>query len=308
VDTLDTSPAEPLTRRTLLRGTGYNTLFVELTSRCNERCVHCYADAGPEQSTELPWAAVEGVLEDARRLGFERGQLTGGDPLIASTLTPAVARARELGIPQLEIYTNGLALTEPLLNSLHELGPQLAFSVYAAAPAIHDDITRTPGSHARTLRAIRACLGLGLSVRVGATLLAHTLNQRGPLERLLGELGLASEQISFVTSHGVGRGSFVGGQSDKHPGGSLGAGKAAVLADGSIVPCVFARGSVLGSVHSARLYDVLVADVPVSSPQDLDAALDRVSQQLTCGECRMRAVFLGAGRQEGPLVQLRRRP
>ena len=32
-----------LDRAALLRGTGYEQLFLELTAQCNERCSHCYA-------------------------------------------------------------------------------------------------------------------------------------------------------------------------------------------------------------------------------------------------------------------------
>jgi len=309
VHELEAAEPEPLNRRTLLRGTGYHTLFVELTAQCNERCVHCYADAGPERTEALPWSVVEAVLEDAARLGYERVQLTGGDPLIAATLVRAVARARALGIPQIELYTNGLALTDALLAVLRPSAPHFAFSLYAASPDVHDAITRVPGSHARTLRAIRACLAEGLSVRVGATLLAHTLSEREPLRELLIATGVAPSQIGFVTSHEVGRGSFVEGHNDagQHAAGALGAGKAAVLADGSVVPCIFARSSVLGNVHREALFDVLGAELPVTCPPELDLALGRANSQLSCSECRMRSVFLTPADSAAPMIQLRRR-
>src|SRR5262245_44123071 len=54
-DALRTSVARPLTRADVLRGEGYRMLFLELTSQCNERCSHCYADSGPERTTVLSW-------------------------------------------------------------------------------------------------------------------------------------------------------------------------------------------------------------------------------------------------------------
>ena len=37
----------PLDRNVLLKGSGWNRLFIELTGHCNERCEHCYAGASP---------------------------------------------------------------------------------------------------------------------------------------------------------------------------------------------------------------------------------------------------------------------
>jgi pyruvate-formate lyase-activating enzyme len=303
LEALQRGPTEPVSRAALLRGTGFHTLFVELTARCNERCQHCYADAAPERTESLSAEVVRGVVEAAARLEFQRVQLTGGDPLLAPTLLEAVALARRLRIPEVEIYTNGLALTSTLLRELLPHAPSFAFSVYAADPERHDAITRVAGSHTRTLRALSMCLEAGLGVRVGATLMADTLDQREPLRALLIGCGVAADGIGFVTSHAVGRGDFVPGTNDagQHGGGSLGAGKAAVLSDGSIVPCIFARDVLLGSVLQARLDDVLTAPIPLTAaPEDLDQHLAACATKLSCGECRIRAALLSP---EGPPPQ-----
>src|SRR5262245_139747 len=157
---------QPLDRATLLRGSGYGQLFIELTARCNERCVHCYADSSPEREEALDEATVHAALADGRKLGFPRVQLTGGDPLISPLSAAAAAQASALGYQQVEIYTNRLGLAERLLAELAAQQVAFAFSFYSADPAIHDAITRTPGSQRRTLDAIARVQAAGLAARV----------------------------------------------------------------------------------------------------------------------------------------------
>ena len=96
------------------------TLF--LTSRCNLRCIYCYADAG-KKSLDMPWevarSAIDLVATNAGLIGsrkFGLGFHGGGEPTLAwNMLVRCVEYAREkaeqTGIDA-EIYaaTNGLLL------------------------------------------------------------------------------------------------------------------------------------------------------------------------------------------------------
>ena len=107
-----TTPAVVLDRVGAVKLDGFDTLFVELLGRCNERCVHCYADSAPTVEASLDRTVVMSVIDQAVEAGFRRIQFTGGDPLLCEFLPEAVARARAVGLRSIEIYTNGLALNE----------------------------------------------------------------------------------------------------------------------------------------------------------------------------------------------------
>ncbi|MDQ6974724.1 MAG: hypothetical protein Q9M10_07540, partial [Mariprofundaceae bacterium] len=64
----------------LLLGESLGMLFVELTSKCNERCLHCYAESTPERQDFLNFDEVHITLQQARQLGRPFVQFTGGDP------------------------------------------------------------------------------------------------------------------------------------------------------------------------------------------------------------------------------------
>ncbi len=241
---------QPLTRETVLRGSGWKQLFVELTAKCNEQCVHCYAESSPARTEALAWPEIAKVLKDAKALDFGLVQFTGGDPLISTHCVQAVEFAKEIGIPQVEIYTNGLALRGRTYDRLRELAPSFAFSFYSHNPETHDAITQTPGSHARTARAIRRAVDDGLNVRVGVISMQQNQHDASKTYEYLLGLGVTDDSIGFDQVRDVGRGDAkpiesYASPSPVHTGGVESArprnfgGSAAVGYDGKVYSCLF---------------------------------------------------------------------
>jgi MoaA/NifB/PqqE/SkfB family radical SAM enzyme len=310
LDALRRDGLRPLTRADVLRGDQYSMLFVELTSRCNERCVHCYADAGPDRHEQLDEATLRTVISDAASLGFGAIQLTGGDPLISPHVVMAARHAKAQGIPVVEIYTNGLALTRALLEPLAAEGVRFAFSVYSHDPAVHDAITQVAGSHARTLEAIRSCVERGLVVRTGSTLFEPNRDHEPELRWMLEQLGVPRQAIAMSHIHAVGRGHYAGGDAaleheGAHGPAMRGGGKACVSADGRVFPCIFARDLELGSVYDRSLREILADATQIEASADVGPAMAQAAERLSCGECRLRDALLRPKLVRVPLVKLR---
>lgn len=294
----------PATLLEFVRGDGFGKLFVELTGRCNERCVHCYASSSPEVTSQLSWDQVLSVVDDGARLGFTTIQFTGGDPLLSPWLLPAVQRAKEQGYATIEVYTNGLALRPDLAQALTQHGVSFAFSMYSHRAAVHDSITRTPDSWDRTCRAIRCAIEAGAVVRVGGVLREENAGDLASLRQLLAEMGVAPERISVDRERPVGRGHWdEKTQLDHRPptemhqvsSGSARRGKLAVTYEGNIVPCIFDRQVVLGSLADQGLRASLARPVRSLRRGGHVAArpqLQMLGQPLACGSCRARHSML----------------
>mgnify|MGYP001827355948 FL=1 len=302
---------QPLTRATLLRGSGWRQLFVELTAQCNERCVHCYAESSPLRTEALSWPETRDLLHDAKALDFDLVQLTGGDPLISPHCVRAVELANELGIPQVEIYTNGLALRGKTYERLLELGPAFAFSFYSHNWETHDAITQTPGSHGRTTRAIRRAVEDGLKVRVGVISMPENRNDATKTLEYLLALGVPRASIGFDRMREVGRGEATIAETETpslgiHTGGveterarDFG-GTAAVSYDGIVYPCIFSRHLPLGSVREAGLAAILGSAEPIAPrKRSLLKASERWGEKLSCWECQTRSVLLDGTHDAG---------
>ncbi|HUH05369.1 MAG TPA: radical SAM protein [Kofleriaceae bacterium] len=294
------SPRMALAADAAVRLQGFDTLFIELVGRCNERCVHCYASSSPDISDALERETVEAVIDDAAALGVRRIQFTGGDPLLCAFLPELVARAAERGLERIEIYTNGLALTDRLLDRLAPYGPSFAFSFYSHEPEHHDAITQTPGSQRRTLAAIERVLARGLRTRVSMVIMEQNAGDQAATVALLRGLGV--ESIAVTASYEVGRGDrFEGpveaiGRAHRDSGTEASPtqrGSLCVTYRGEVVPCIFNRGDVLGRLSDRRLRDIaLDPALPARRLGTGEELIRACKNQLSCGACQLTSFAL----------------
>lgn len=295
------APSARPTLGNLLGHAGWGLLFLELTGRCNERCLHCYASSSPDVETELELPQILDILADARSLGFHTVQLTGGDPLISRHLRAAVQAAFDLGFPTLEVYTNGLAFTRALAEFFAERRVQMAFSLYSHRPEVHDAITATSASHRRTLRAIRYAVEAGIEVRVSVILRSENANDTGAVRKLVESLGVRPGQVRVDRERPVGRGHWeesaplpndeMSGAHGQVESESAGA-KLSVSYDGQVVPCIFDRRIVFGSTTNRRLAAILDAELRVKASSGSAVSLPVLGEPLACGDCRTRHAIL----------------
>lgn len=287
-------PAERVTVRRLLAPDRFGLLFLELTGRCNERCVHCYASSGPEVGDSLDYDLIESVLRDASALGFRSVQLTGGDPLISQHFLAAASLVRELDLG-LEVYTNGLALRRELAERLGSLDAKMAFSFYSHDSAVHDAITQTPGSHGRTLSAVLLALESGLRVRLGVIASEKNAADIEETVAFLVAKGVPESAIASSSERAVGRGTYrsehrVGERGRAHDGGGARGGKLCVTYQGKVVPCIFDRQTVLGDVRECRLSEIVEREI---GSLRFPTHLRPVENELSCQDCQFRRRLLG---------------
>jgi len=300
---LTTEQPEPLTYRTLLGRGGWEILFLELTGQCNERCRHCYAESSPERKEQLSWPEIEAVIHAAQTLGVRRLQLTGGDPLVSRHCLEAARLATRLGVPAVEIYTNGLALSESLADELCPLGVSFAMSFYSHRPEVHDQVTGTPGSQQRTLAAIERVVRRGNELRVSLISTAENREDLGAAVELLRSVGVGASQLKMDEEREVGRGRFEDA-SGRVPyallpeagpsthGAAQGGGKLCVSYRGELFPCIFSRAERLGSIREASLISLL--DTPLTARSATPRLeLARPEARLTCADCRRSEWLLG---------------
>lgn len=304
-----TKPGETLSVGSILRGQGWGLLFVELTGRCNERCVHCYAGSSPDVDEALSREQVLAVVSEARALGFSAIQFTGGDPLLSPHLVEALRHAREEGIPHVEVYTNGLALRPNVAEVIASCGAKMALSVYSHLPEVHDGITGSPGSLQRTLSAIKLARSLKIDVRVGVVLREGNIDHAGEIRRLLVAHGVSPEKVGIDRERPVGRGRWqseheppetawdpgAGGQPGESSLHSLsrqepGTGKLAITYDGYVAPCIFDRSTRIGSIDQSDLRTILEREVHFRGERKQQ--LPVVGEALACGDCRARRRLL----------------
>jgi AdoMet-dependent heme synthase len=161
---------------------------LDLTYRCNERCLHCYLDH--DDHGEMTTAEITELLAQLADAGVFFLSLSGGEVLLRRDFFEIVERARQL-LFNVKVKTNGVMIGEMQAARLRRLGvEQVQISVYSHRPEIHDAITKLPGSLVRTIRAIRFLKAQGLKVTVANVLMAGNFSDQSGVIALAKELGV----------------------------------------------------------------------------------------------------------------------
>jgi MoaA/NifB/PqqE/SkfB family radical SAM enzyme len=118
-------------------------LWLELTNRCNLRCVHCYADSGPHgyKSDRLLADDYRRLVDEARELGCDQVQFIGGEPTLNRDLPELIDHARGNGYSFVEVFTNLTYFPDSLLRCFRNQG------VSVASRSIPAEARHTTGSH-----------------------------------------------------------------------------------------------------------------------------------------------------------------
>lgn len=262
IDTKDANIAIP--------GANLRFLWLEITSKCNLECEHCYADSGPHRSTQGVMEADDwfDIIREAKSLGCNSCQFIGGEPTLHPNFRDFVVYARSLDIA-VEVYTNATRLTPDLVQFFSQYQIRLATSFYSDVEEAHDLVTRRKGSWARTVTGIERVVASGLPLRVGVIETNHNVGHYDRTKHYLKALGVTS--IDFDRERGIGRGKTA---AVVDPMGELcgqcSKGRLCVTADAKVYPCVFSRFVDLGDARSG-LATVLVSPSLSRFRVDLDS-------------------------------------
>lgn len=164
------------------------SVHFDLTYRCNERCVHCYLDH--DNRGELTASECLAVLEELAHAGTLFLTFSGGEIFLRADLYEILAAAKRLHF-DISLKTNALLLTRERAARLREFGVRrVQISVYSADPAVHDAITKVPGSLQRTLAAIPLLIEQGLQVKLACPLMIQNLTAYRGVMALAEKLGI----------------------------------------------------------------------------------------------------------------------
>jgi molybdenum cofactor biosynthesis enzyme MoaA len=132
-----------------------SSLQFELSSQCNERCIHCYIpNAKKNTGRELPIETIKKVIDEFASMGGIHVTLSGGEAFLHPQLKEITQYCRKKDL-KISILSNLIALKQSDLEWLHEANLSLIqTSLYSMDPEIHDKITTVKGSFERTKRAI----------------------------------------------------------------------------------------------------------------------------------------------------------
>jgi len=131
-------------------------LFCELTFRCNLNCIHCFCNGyNPEGEKELTFEEWRDCIDQAIERGVAWVTFSGGEPFLHPRIFDLMLYARQAGLSVI-LKTNATLIGRDEVRRLKELYVRdIAVSLYAMNPEIHDRVTGVSGSFEKTMQAVK---------------------------------------------------------------------------------------------------------------------------------------------------------
>jgi radical SAM protein with 4Fe4S-binding SPASM domain len=173
------------------------SVHLDITYRCNERCVHCYLDH--QDHGELTTREIKNLLAQLAEAGVFFLTLSGGEILLRKDFFEILTYARRLTFC-VKLKSNAIMIQEPEARRIRDLGVEsIQVSIYSHRPEVHDGITKIQGSLKRSVDAIRFLKSYGLKVIIANVLMSQNRQDYPGVRALAAELGVECTLDPTVT-------------------------------------------------------------------------------------------------------------
>jgi radical SAM/Cys-rich protein len=165
-----------------LRRRRLETLQVNVGYRCNQSCLHCHVNAGPNRTEEMSGDTVDLVLEVLRARGVSALDITGGAPELNPHFRRLASAARELGVQVID-RCNLTILFEPGQQDLAEFLADERIDIVASLPCYsleRVDRQRGTGVFDKSIAALQKLNALGYGQPGSGLTLNLVYNPQGP--------------------------------------------------------------------------------------------------------------------------------
>ena len=277
-------------------------VWLETTTKCNNRCLHCYTESSLHEQTETLISKEQylNLIRDIRLTGCSAIQFIGGEPLLYPHWRALIQEAVKNQYEFIEIFTNATLLTDEIIDFLAENKIHIATTIYADNPEIHDKITQNKGSFVKTIAAIEKICKKNIPLRIASILMKQNEHESEKIMNLCKKFGVEVMPPDIIRPTGRGENQnllpadissktiqppFYISETDFkiaqkcHP---CLAGKLAITPNGDVFPCIFARNQLLGNILHTSLNDLLAS-------QTLQTCWKTTKDQITkCKDCEYR--------------------
>lgn len=177
------------------------SVHIEITGKCNERCIHCYIPHGNKIKT-LKSKYIYDVLKQCWEMNVLHITLSGGEPMLHKDFPEILRVCREYNFA-VSILTNLTLLTDDILDEIKlngALGVQT--SLYSMDATVHDSITKMTGSFTKTKSAISKLIAYDIPLQISCPIMKKNKESYQDVIQWAKERGLGiSEDYALIAEY-----------------------------------------------------------------------------------------------------------
>ncbi len=127
--------------------------WLSISHRCNNQCVFCHDKENQANGRFLALEEVKDKIEQAKKEGYQRLILSGGEASINPNFLKIVQFAHDLGFAEIQTITNGRYFYYPKFaeESVKAGLTEITFSLHGHNKELHDGFTGIKGSFGQAL-------------------------------------------------------------------------------------------------------------------------------------------------------------
>jgi len=167
---------------------------LELTHRCNLRCVHCYLGDQEEirrhRREELSTAEIKQLFDELAAAGTLNFTFTGGDPMLRKDFPELYEYAVRKGF-LVTIFCDGALITPKVMAVFDRYAPRkVEVSIYGATAQTYEDITQVKGSYQRCIDGLDALKAHGFRFTLKTVLMQGNRHELQQMRQLATHYGV----------------------------------------------------------------------------------------------------------------------
>jgi len=181
-------------------------LILDLTHVCNLQCKICDIWKTAAAKEDIGTVSIKKLLREAREIGVKEIALSGGEVLLRKDIFDIFDYAKNLGIKDLGILSNGVIVKdyfEKLKPYLLDRTVSLVISFDSLTPVLHNEIRNSPDAWQKTKESLRLLSDLkrdypGINFNVISIILNQNLEELYALAEFVRSLGTNSLQFQAL--------------------------------------------------------------------------------------------------------------
>lgn len=179
-----------------------NSIYIELTTRCNNNCSHCVV-TNPNVKNEylLTTQEIMRIIDEIDLIGYKEVIITGGEPLLRTDIIEIIKYIYEKNL-KINIMTNGTLLDETIIEKLKIYNKLLSVTVslYGYNEESYYNFTKNKIGFNDVIRGLSLLKINKIKYKINVILIREIIDNFESLKNILFENKLISvlEELSFI--------------------------------------------------------------------------------------------------------------
>jgi radical SAM protein with 4Fe4S-binding SPASM domain len=179
--------------------------WIEVTNRCQLKCVFCYGEFGGRNCLSMDLKSAYKAINELLENDFFNLCIIGGEPLLEESLVRAmVHQIHAMPAVTVEIFTNGLLLSKNFIDFCQQHEVRLALGLYGANRSECKNVTGVASVYDQQKKVFRMIEASGIPYRVSIT--RNRYNNSVSLMQLASIYGIPHKALREDHARSAGRG------------------------------------------------------------------------------------------------------